>query len=293
VGITLHVEGIAESFTGKIAGQQTFSSLACAFLGAAEYAEVISQPHREGAECVQALANVHAELNGLQQCLNVAHGGEYSWIQSRGIALSVARDGRLARLWNLPDHPLASNETLKTWLFGPALILALARHGVYCLHASSIAIKGRAYVLIGRSGAGKSTLARASSRPLTDDVSPLGTAELLAHFPQLKLKSGCYPNLAERYPLGGFIHVTRANPGVESLSAINAPALLRLLLSHTIAARLFHQDELAPHLRWCAALATQFSSRSGVLSLSHNSGAPAIAAQSALEKLGVFARRAG
>jgi len=293
VSITLHVEGTAKSFTGTIAGQQTSSSLACAFLSAEKdpVAEHLLQLACPGG--FNAVSNVQAELNGVPKRLDLAHSAEFSRIQSDDVELFVARDGRQVRLRCPQLNRVAHLESLKTWLFGPALILALARHGIYCLHASSIEIEGRAYMLIGRSGAGKSTLARAASRPLTDDVSPLGTTDLLAHFPQLKLKSGCYPNLAERYPLGGFIHVTRANSGVESLSAIDAPSLLRLLLSHTIAARLFHEDELAPHLRWCAALATQFSSRSGILSLSHNPGAPAIAAQSALEKLGVFARMAG
>lgn len=292
MGITLHVEGISQSFVGKIASQQTSSSLACIFLRP----EIITaKDQQQLAECTSgfsAVLNVQAELNGLPKRLSLAHSEACSRIQTDEVTLFVARNGAQARLRCPSFNSAAQIETLKTWLFGPALILSLARHSIYCLHASSIELEGRAYVLIGRSGAGKSTLARAANRPLTDDVSPIGRTELLPHFPQLKLNSGCYPNLAERYPLGGFIHVKRAEAGVESLSAIDAPALLRLLLSHTIATRLLHADELAPHLRWCAALSEQFCGRSAVLSPSNNPSAPAAAAQSAIARLSEFARMA-
>ena len=238
---------------------------------------------------VEADAEIWAELNGLPTRLRVRHSADFTRIGNADIALFVARDGQLALL-NGPklDTP-QSAERIRTWLFGPALILALARQGVYCLHASSILLQGRAYVLIGRSGAGKSTLARAAQTPLTDDISPIGNSILLPQFPQLKLHGDSYPNLAESYPLGGFVHVMRSPSAQESLSAMDAPTLTRLLLSHTIAARLFHADELAPHLRWCAQIAEKFAASSTVLIPSYQANVPMRAAKSALALLDAFA----
>lgn len=57
-----------------------------------------------------------------------------------------------------------------------AQVLKIQRHR-FCLHASSIAMNGRAYAITGRSGAGKSTTSYALIRdgwtPLVDDVSEI------------------------------------------------------------------------------------------------------------------------
>ncbi len=292
MGITLHVVGLAQSYIGKIAGQQTSSSLACSFLSVenSKLAVSLSQGLLDPIEQCSGV-EIDAELNGLPTRLSVIHAAEGSAIANAATRLFVAQNGELAVL-QVPK-PLAGEglEALKTWLFGPALILALVRRGVYCLHASSIAINGRAYVLIGRSGAGKSTLAKAANQPLTDDISPIGDMDLLPHFPQLKLKNEAYPNVAERYPLGGFIQVTRAKSGLENLVGLDAPTLLRLLLSHTIATKLFRADELVPHLRWCATLAEKYHATSAVLSPAYRPDAPQTAAESALARLAEFAQQ--
>lgn len=292
VSITLHVVGLAQSYIGNISGQQTSSSLACSFLSAEKpkRAATIAQGVLDSIEQSHA-TEIDAELNGLPTRLSVTHDAEGSAITSDATQLFVAQNGELAVLQMPQPLALECLERQRTWLFGPALILALARHRVYCLHASSIAINGRAYVLIGRSGVGKSTLAKAASQPLTDDISPIGDMELLPHFPQLKLKNEAYPNVAERYQLGGFVHVTRAESDLENLSGMDAPTLMRLLLSHTIASKLFRTDELAPHFRWCAKLAEKYQASSAVLSPAYRQNAPQTAAASALIKLTEFAQR--
>ena len=69
---------------------------------------------------------------------------------------------------------LASVEDTATYLLGPVLGFVLRLRGVTCLHASAVAIHGRAVALVGPSGSGKSTTAAAFARSgfaiLTDDV---------------------------------------------------------------------------------------------------------------------------
>jgi hypothetical protein len=65
-------------------------------------------------------------------------------------------------------------EDAATYLLGPILGYWLRLHGIPCLHASAIAVDGRAIALIGPAGAGKSTTAAAFIRHgcsvLTEDV---------------------------------------------------------------------------------------------------------------------------
>ena len=69
-------------------------------------------------------------------------------------------DGCGSNIWAL-DAEGATIEDTATYLLGPTLGFVLRLRGVTCLHASVIAIDGRAIVLAGPSGFGKSSLAAA------------------------------------------------------------------------------------------------------------------------------------
>jgi len=85
-------------------------------------------------------------------------------------------DGSGSNIWAI-DAEGATVEDTATYLLGPTLGFVLRLRGVTCLHASVVAIGGRAIVLAGPSGFGKSSLAAAFAsrglRILGDDVAAL------------------------------------------------------------------------------------------------------------------------
>jgi len=152
-------------------------------------------------------------------------------------------------------------------LVGTALILALALRGVWCLHASAVAVDGQAVALLGESGYGKSTLAAylASDPDLPwrragDDVLPVAMTQAglvaLPHFPQLKLAPDAQPaaGLPQSLPLQAVYVLAGPAQGsggvaVEPLGTAEASLAL---VRHTVAARLFDRELLAQHLGFCA-----------------------------------------
>jgi hypothetical protein len=82
-------------------------------------------------------------------------------------------DRAVSKLWASWRAPLTL-EDAATYLLGPVFGLILRRRGAACLHASAVAIGGRAIALVGAAGAGKSTTAAALARlglpVLCDDV---------------------------------------------------------------------------------------------------------------------------
>jgi hypothetical protein len=249
--LLLRLNGAELAFQGLIARQPVHSALACSFLTrlpcqAASLVTAWTRPNVTAAECEAEL--VQAELEGLAVTITMRHGAQESFFQSPGARLWVAADGSAADLELSPE--LQARQS--SWLFGPALILALARRGIYCLHASSIEQGGQASVIVGDSGAGKSSFARELQeaglvRRLTDDISPItldqGSSLLLPFFPQLKLAQSP-PDLPEQVPLAGLIAL-RAAVGDQAASceALDAPATYFKLLRHTVASRLFSKRD--------------------------------------------------
>lgn len=88
--------------------------------------------------------------------------GMHFWIDASG-----------SNVWSIWPEPLTIDDAA-TYLLGPVLGLLLRLRGVTCLHASAVAIGGRAVGFIGAEGAGKSTTAAAMARRgftvISDDV---------------------------------------------------------------------------------------------------------------------------
>jgi hypothetical protein len=85
-------------------------------------------------------------------------------------------DGGATRVWGACLPPLSMDD-LAVYLRGPVMGFLLRRRGVTALHASAVAVGGRALVLCGPSEAGKSTAAAAMALRgvpvLSDDITAL------------------------------------------------------------------------------------------------------------------------
>jgi hypothetical protein len=158
-------------------------------------------------------------------------------------------------------------------LLGPALVLALALRGTWCLHASAAVYHDRAIAFLGESGFGKSTLAASLATDgtpawglLADDILPvtLGTEAVTTwpHFPQLKLPIDSQPgrNWPEQIPLREICILTRAASESEpELHRLSPGDAAQVLLSHTAGTRMFTKELLAKHLDECAEAVRQLS----------------------------------
>jgi hypothetical protein len=99
-------------------------------------------------------------------------GGRYFRFQYQdGTTIAIASDG--SAVWvTWVEHTTVDDAAV--YLLGPILGFVLRLRGVTCLHASAIAIRGKAVALVGPSGAGKSSTAAAFAQMgcpvLSDDV---------------------------------------------------------------------------------------------------------------------------
>lgn len=108
------------------------------------------------------------------QVWDVNSGKYYYFRYGDGIEFVVDRLG--TEIWaNWPEN--LTLEDAATYLLGPILGFIQRIRNIVCLHASAIAISGRAVVLVGNPGSGKSTTAAAFAQQgyaiLSDDVVPL------------------------------------------------------------------------------------------------------------------------
>jgi hypothetical protein len=183
--------------------------------------------------------------NPAGQCrLQVDHGTTWVIDRNTGLAEVIERGH---------GHSL---QQLQEVALGPPLLLLLASHGLFALHASAAEVEGRLCAFLGPSGEGKSTLSAAAFpgwRRLADDLLPVtlfdGQPEARPDFPQLKL--GVSERLHEPpLPLAAcFLLASReemqAEPECKRLPRLEAAAAL---LRHTMAARIFDQPLLGLHL---------------------------------------------
>jgi hypothetical protein len=149
-------------------------------------------------------------------------------------------------------------------LAGPALVLALALRGIWCLHASAALYNGDLIVFLGESGQGKSTLAAylATDNPgwcrVADDILPVtinsGGVMAWPRFPQLKLPAEAQPGvtLQEQLPVSKVCVLTESiGRELSGLKVLAAGQSVQAYLANTAGARLFDPELLAMHLAFC------------------------------------------
>lgn len=182
--------------------------------------------------------------------------------------VQVAPDGSRAGL-ELDGEPSRSpsRSVVEEAALGPALTLALALRGIFCLHASAVVSPtGELLLFAGLSGSGKSTLARlvdaaAGWARAADDIVPLawsaGGVQALPRFPQLKLAPDAQPGAAlpERMPVARiFTLVPGAPEKAVEVRPLGAREAAVALLRHTATARLFDRVLLERHLEACSRI---------------------------------------
>lgn len=194
---------------------------------------------------------------------------EADFLQISGAgAFAVSRQE--ARI-DFEPEPGAGEGPVAEALLGPVLALALARGGVFLLHASAVVLPDRGAIgFLGDSGAGKSTLARmlaasgGEAALAADDLLAVEgleeSAAALPHFPQLKLDPpamAAIAGLEPRYPLLGLytLEPAPAAAAVEAGEPLPPTGAAALLVRHTVAGALFAGDLLAAHFEFVADLA--------------------------------------
>ena len=122
----------------------------------------------------------------------LAGGAHYRFAYGDGTRIVV--DAKGSQVWAMGADG-ATIEDTATYLLGPTLGFVLRLRGVTCLHASAVAVDGKAVAFTGAAGAGKSTTAAAFAQlgfpVLTDDIAPLregaGGFEIQPAYPRLRL----------------------------------------------------------------------------------------------------------
>ncbi len=147
--------------------------------------------------------------------LSVAKNGVCRF-EIAAVAAYLIEDGRLITIAPRLD---LSQPDMRVFLFGTVLGILCYQRGVLPLHASCVAVNGRAIAIAGVSGAGKSTLALALSRRghpiLADDISAVdwqGSSgpHILPSIPRLRLWRDAMDHFAIS-PEG----LERSRPGME------------------------------------------------------------------------------
>jgi hypothetical protein len=176
---------------------------------------------------------------------------------------SITADGQHVTV--ISRDPAVSAPLFNEAVLGPALILALALHDTWCLHASAARFDGKTIAFSGDSGQGKSTLARYLGeqpgwRRVADDILPVAISgnslDALPHFPQLKIPTDQQPavGLPQRLPMSALYLM--GDPGPEVLLEPLAPLEGAFaLISSTVAARLFDRALLTHHMEFVRAAA--------------------------------------
>jgi hypothetical protein len=115
------------------------------------------------------------------QVWSMADGAWFKLRYDDGTEFLVDRSG--AEVW-ARWHAASTVEDMGTYLLGPVLGFVLRLRGITCLHASAVAVDGRAIALLGPPCAGKSTTAAAfalNGYPvLADDIVALAEGDEMA-----------------------------------------------------------------------------------------------------------------
>jgi hypothetical protein len=207
--------------------------------------------------------------------------GGYGWIGSQRVEFRCRRSDRGYRLrvehgelievsadGSEIEHLHSASEaaSYQRSLIPAALILALALHDTWCLHASAVARNGRVVAFIGAAGSGKSTLASFLGRTqgewqlAADDVLPFAfTAEdamALPHFPQpgLAYRDQGRPPVPEQLPIQAIYLLDQSSE--VRLSSLSRMDGLAAAVRHTLGAGLFGRRQLESHLSAATRLAT-------------------------------------
>ena len=144
------------------------------------------------------------------QPVELERADHHAWAVSDGLCMFWKGVGVIAVLGGekivIDPAPEAEESRLRLFILGAAMAVLLHQRGLLVLHASAVAISGKAALFLGDKGWGKSTLAAALAlrghAVISDDVVALdrdgqGRPLLLPAFPQIKL----WPNSVEA--LGG------------------------------------------------------------------------------------------
>lgn len=145
----------------------------------------------DGWEMVEVIGRVNVDGEPTVTVERSADGG---WLRLRyadGTEFTVDAAGtRVGCNWRAP----MTLEDTATYLLGPVFGIILRLRGLTCLHASAVAVDGRAFLLCGPSGLGKSTTAAAFAARghavLADDVAALEWAagpSVRPAYPHLRL----------------------------------------------------------------------------------------------------------
>jgi hypothetical protein len=288
--IKLQVSDAPLSFSGQICGIQVQSSIACGDYLQACSAATIQNPLQLDAP--EDSHPVFAELNGHLVELRCAHQNSHTSIYQhqklRGLVESVT-EGFEHAVQNVYLHgPDLNLSAQRDWLFGPLLLLALARLGTFALHASAIRLpdQNQSVLVFGRSGAGKSTFARQFGTRLCDDIAPINaqSMKLKPQFPQLKLENFGNAHVQSEAPIRALICL-ESERGELQIDRMDAKQLFHALLAHTVAARLFNADDSRAHLQWLSRMSEQFATRAFKLRLPHTPEQPGASAQLALQQI--------
>jgi hypothetical protein len=251
---------------------------------------LIELPPGDGAPDVEVTAGrvdgVEPDNDGWK--VIAAPGEVRGWIPGGG-AFRV-RDGREIVVEPVPDH---DERALRLGIVGPLLGVILTQRGRFVLHASTVAIDGKAIAFFGPSGRGKSTLTAAFTRAgyplIADDMTVIDSSGeqpfVQPGFPRVKLwpdSATALEHDVEHLPL---IHPERTKRSLqldhafhteplplarcyllddgdeESSTALAPHATLMALIGSTYQAQWLHETGASgANLLHCAALV-----RSGVV----------------------------
>lgn len=151
-------------------------------------------------------------------------------------------------------------------LLGPALIMLLAKRGIFCLHAGAAMSANGLIMFIGESGVGKSTMAKTNGDDwvrVCDDVLPLklypdNSLVALPGFAQLKLADSEQHDLDkyQEIPVQAICRITKPKDAERAgVRKKHKTSAVLELVRHTVASKMFNSELLEQHMEFCRTVA--------------------------------------